>query len=257
MRRPLFRQRSHRRGRPGTTVKIEEETKYPFEDKIHFTVHTDRAAAFPLCFRIPSWCKAASASVNGKRVNQISSPGKFLRIDRDWKNNDRVTLNLPMKITVRRWSANHDSASVNYGPLTFSLKIGETYVQRDSSKTAIGDSGWQKTADPSKWPSFEIHPATPWNYGLVLNASDPARSFKFKRPPWPQNNFPFTLENCPIQLEAQARRIPQWTLDSSGLCGTLPQSPVITDQPIETVTLVPMGAARLRISAFPVVENSH
>jgi len=33
----------------------------------------------------------------------------------------------------------------------------------------------------------------------------------------------------------------------------LPQSPVPTEEPVEKVRLVPMGAARLRISAFPVV----
>ena len=29
----------------------------------------------------------------------------------------------------------------------------------------------------------------------------------------------------------------------------------MSDQPVETVTLIPMGAARLRISAFPVIGN--
>ncbi len=81
-----------------------------------------------------------------------------------------------MKISTRTWTANHDSVSVNYGPLTFSLKIGERYEREDSSKTAIGDSAWQKDADPSKWPAFEIYPTTPWNYGLVLNRKNAAKN---------------------------------------------------------------------------------
>ncbi len=31
------------------------------------------------------------------------------------------------------------------------------------------------------------------------------------------------------------------------------QSPVKSSEPVETVTLIPMGCARLRISAFPVI----
>jgi hypothetical protein len=33
----------------------------------------------------------------------------------------------------------------------------------------------------------------------------------------------------------------------------LQASPVWSEQPVEKVTLIPMGAARLRISAFPTI----
>ena len=150
--------------------------------------------------------------------------------------------------------------SVDYGPLTFSLKIGEQYVRHDSSKTAIGDSDWQKGADPKKWPAFEILPTTPWNYGLVLDERDPARSFTIQRGNWPANDFPFTVETAPLTLTAKAKRIPEWELDRFGLCSVLQDSPVLSEQPLETVSLIPMGAARLRISAFPVIgdgPNAH
>ena len=178
-----------------------------------------------------------------------------MRIDREWKNSDVITLGLPMDITVRQWAANHNSVSVNYGPLTFSLKIGERYQREDSSRTAIGDSAWQKTADPSKWPSFEIYPTTPWNYGLVLNEAQPAKSFTVKQGAWPADDFPFTPESCPIQITAQARQIPEWTIDRYGLCGVLQDSPVATAQPTQDIALIPMGAARLRIASLPTVSN--
>jgi hypothetical protein len=40
------------------------------------------------------------------------------------------------------------------------------------------------------------------------------------------------------------------------LCAVLQDSPAWDDQPVESVTLIPMGAARLRISAFPTVSES-
>jgi len=234
-------------------VQLEEETHYPFDETIRFKVRADDKVKFPLYLRIPGWCDSASVSVNDRRIPVAPVAEKFVRIEREWKEGDSVTMRLPMKISVRHWTANHDSASVDYGPLTFSLEIGEHYEKRDSSKTAISDSNWQKSADPSKWPSYLITPVTPWNYGLVLDETHPERSFSIRKHSWPKNDFPFTPNTCPIELEAKARQIPQWTLDKYGLCGVLQDSPVLTDQPVKKVTLVPMGATRLRISSFPVV----
>jgi hypothetical protein len=64
---------------------------------------------------------------------------------------------------------------------------------------------------------------------------------------------PFTPETAPIKLEAVGRRIPDWKADDHNVVGKLPQSPVASDQPEEKITLIPMGAARLRLSMFPVI----
>jgi hypothetical protein len=54
-------------------------------------------------------------------------------------------------------------------------------------------------------------------------------------------------------LKTKVRQIPNWGTDSMGLIEPLQQSPIKSDAPIQTVTLIPMGAARLRISSFPVI----
>ena len=236
-----------------TQVRVEEETHYPFEETIRFALHADKTVTFPLYLRIPGWCKSATVSINGKQLAVNPEAGKYVRIEREWKNQDVVTLNLPMEISVQRWTANHDSVSVNYGPLTFSLKIGEKIERVDSFKTAIGDSSWQKSADPTQWPSFGFYPTTPWNYGLVLDNAHPEKSFTFEKLPWPKDDYPFTPQSAPIQILAKGRQIPEWTLDKYGLCAVLQPSPAWSDQPVQNLTLVPMGATRLRISAFPTI----
>jgi len=150
-----------------------------------------------------------------------------VRVERKWKNEDTVTLNLPMAISVQRWPANHDSVSVNYGPLTFSLKIGERVERVDSSKTAMGDSGWQKTADPMQWPSFGYYPTTPWNYGLVLDEAHPEASFMVEKLPWPQNDFPFTPESTPSRWLRPARKFrngPWINTDYVRCCSPVPSA---------------------------------
>lgn len=239
----------------GTLVRIAEETRYPFEEEIQFKISAEKPVTFPLYLRLPAWCVAPEVSINRAATPINPSAGKFARIVRKWRHGDVVTLRLPMRVSVRKWERNHNSVSVDYGPLTFSLKIGERYDRHDSIKTAIGDSSWQKGADPSKWPSHEIQPTTPWNYGLVLDEANPAKSFAVNRGIWPANDFPFTTDAAPISMTVAARKIPEWQLDRHGLCAVLQDSPVASDEPVETVSLIPMGAARLRLSAFPVIGN--
>lgn len=236
----------------GVPVTIALKTNYPFADKLRFTVKIKGKAEFPLYLRVPAWCQKPELAVNGVAVSTDGATGKYLKIARVWSNRDTVVLRLPMAITVRTWEKNKDSVSIDYGPLTFSLRIGEEYVQKPGDATAIGDSQWQAGVDKARWPAYEIHPTTPWNYGLLLDGKSPC---KVTRRRWPKNDFPFTPDACPVQVSAKARRIPEWTLDEHGLCGVLMQSPVKTTEPVEIVTLIPMGAARLRISAFPTITT--
>ncbi|MBN1845005.1 MAG: glycoside hydrolase family 127 protein [Sedimentisphaerales bacterium] len=234
-------------------VVINEDTRYPFEEQIRFTVHTPQPVRFPLYLRVPGWCERPAVRINQEDIPLAAAPGQYIRLERTWKAGDRVTLEVPMRIRVRRWAKNHNSASVDYGPLTFSLKIKERLVKFESDETAIRDSHWQKDVNKAEWPSYEIHPDSPWNMGLVLDDEAPESSFRLQRHPWPADDFPFTLEGVPLSLEARARQIPAWQLDRYGLCAVLQDSPVRSDRPEETVTLVPMGAARLRIAALPVI----
>jgi hypothetical protein len=175
-------------------------------------------------------------------------------LQKKWEQGDVIELLLPMKIVLQEWTKNKNSVSVNYGPLTFSLKINEYYKKMNSKESAIGDSKWQESADQTKWPAYEIYPASMWNYGLLLNDKSPADQFEIIKKPWPASNFPFTQADVPIMIKAKGKIIPQWTLDKYGLCDVLPQSPVSVSTKENTIELIPMGAARLRISSFPVVE---
>jgi hypothetical protein len=215
----------------GTEVKLVEETDYPFGDTIQIKISAPKAVAFPLYLRVPGWSKQVTLAINGQP--RAVTAGKFLRIQRTWSDGDHVTLQLPMQITTRRWEQNKNAASVDYGPLTFALKIGEK---------------WQRYGGTDAWPEFEVFPTTPWNYGLVLDGA-----FELVRSGGPLPDQPFTPDAAPLQIKAQARKLPSWTQDANGLLNVLQPSPVKSAEPVETVTLIPMGAARLRISAFPVI----
>ena len=234
----------------GTQVILEQTTNYPFEESVEFNVRTLKTVDFPLYLRIPSWTKSASVYVNGKLVKSKLDSKGYVCIARKWNNGDKVKLNLPMEITYRTWQVNKNSVSVNYGPLTLSLKIAERYEKKDSKETAISDSKWQPNADPSAWPSYEIYPDSDWNYALVMDAP-----IKVQKSEWPSDNNPFTLSTVPLSFTAKGRKVPSWTLDEYKLCAVLPYEDDPRSEEVENITLVPMGAARLRISAFPTAEK--
>jgi len=238
-----------------TEVRITTQTHYPFEDQVNMKVSLTKAATFPIYFRIPAWADNATIRINGKVVNASPVAGKYVRIAGSWKNGDAITLNFPMKLALRNWEKNKNSVSISYGPLTYSLKVAENYVRHDSKETAQYDSKWQDNVDQSKWPAFEILPAGPWNYGLPSNAlSNLEQNFTVVKKPWPADNNPFTTASVPMEIKTKGKQIPGWVIDQYGLCAELPESPVTSDQPLTDITLIPMGAARLRISSFPVVK---
>ena len=145
----------------GTEITFEQDTKYPFEELIRFRLKTPKDVRFPLYLRVPGWCDKPAVNINGQQADIAeNATGKYIRIERNWSSGDTVQLALPMNINFKTWTNNHNSVSVNYGPLTFSLKIDEKYIKFDSEKTAIQDSKWQDGADTSAWPSYEIHPGS-------------------------------------------------------------------------------------------------
>ena len=93
---------------------------------------------------------------------------------------------------------------------------------------------------------WQVYPTTQWNY--AVNTSSPKATETLV------TDKPFTLKGVPIKLEIKARKLPAWVAED-GVANPVPQSPVTSDQPEETVTLVPYAAAKLRITAFPELKS--
>lgn len=225
----------------GSTISITENTTYPFSGTVQLNVATTNRVTFPLYVRIPQWCTNNWITINGQTVATNSPTSSYVCLQRAWTNGDAVVLNFTRQITLHTWAANNNCVSVNYGPLSFSLEIPENWQPYGNNE--------------APWTEYEVYPGTNWNYGLVLNSTNPAASFTVVTNPFPAGN-PFSIQTTPIELQTQARQIPAWTLDGLYDSGTVWPSPVYSTQAVQTVTLVPMGAARLRISALPTVSTN-
>jgi uncharacterized protein len=67
-------------------------------------------------------------------------------------------------------------------------------------------------------------------------------------------NRPFSAKGAPIRVQVKGRRLPSWHAEE-GAAAPVPQSPVTSDEPEETITLIPYAGAKLRITAFLLLKT--
>ena len=223
------------------------KTDYPFNDTIDLSVEPARKTAFPLDLHIPAWCKAPTLSVNGSAVAVQQNAKGFARITRKWKPGDKVRLRLPMNASMQRgrdaasgppYDGAHrvtpvtipDEASVrgvpyaavSYGPLLFALPIPDTTNAN--------------TPDPSARWRFALDVKEP---GLTVERSAMPAQWD-----WPLK--------APLKLRANVVEI-AWNPDPKA--PRLPLMPAAKLKPGETVSLIPYGCTKFRISMFPVTAE--
>jgi hypothetical protein len=147
----------------GTEVGMRQVTNYPFDGKITFEISSPKAVSFPLYLRIPEWCGNPSVELNGREVEFDGRLKGWAVINRTWQSGDKVILDLPMGVRVKRWTQNRNSVSVYRGPLAFSLKFDEV---------------WELYGGTDSFPQYEVFAGSAWNYALEIDWRNPGSSFE-------------------------------------------------------------------------------
>lgn len=262
----------------GTEITIVEETDYPFDGLIRFKLKLPKPVKFPIHLRIPQWAKSATVRV-GKKEKKAEA-GTVSILEQTWKSDDTIELMLPMKIRIEKRYNN--AVAILRGSLYFSLRIGQEYKKKKTHIEALSKS----------YPAidWEIHPTTPWNYGLIIDANEPERYAKIRTNkvssvPFAQRGEPVfqtTMElfqepfddantcdrskyytqiiwqkNEPVILNVKGRQIPGWKINPEySWADDTPISPVKSKEPLVDLELIPYGCTRLRITEFPVIDKS-
>jgi len=222
------------------TVRLSERTDYPFRDQVDIAVEPERPLAFPLKLRVPGWARSAKVKVNGSALSVPVKDG-FLLVERTWRKGDRVELAFDFE--TRQVRGFNQSVSIEHGPLLFSLPIAEQ---------------WKKLVDYGLTANWEVLPTSAWNYAIE-------ESTALQRSEAPIAEVPFSRKAPPVTVTVNAQRVPEWTTEvlrsvpewmtEKNYAPPPPPSPIaLTKGATATLTLIPYGAAKLRITSFPTVK---
>ncbi|HUV63393.1 MAG TPA: beta-L-arabinofuranosidase domain-containing protein [Sedimentisphaerales bacterium] len=125
------------------TVKLAQETDYPWSGRVRLTVTPDHASTFTLCLRIPGWARGrpvpsdlyrfaettvapVTLKINGQQVNASPKEDGYAHIQRRWQAADVVELDLPMP-TRRVYAhtnieADRGKVALMRGPIVYCLE---------------------------------------------------------------------------------------------------------------------------------------
>ncbi|HHV99281.1 MAG TPA: hypothetical protein GXX36_06880 [Clostridiaceae bacterium] len=242
-------------------VTIEEETSYPFSERIQFRIKTESPVELRLILRIPGWCSNARLLLNGSPMDIQAKQGSFVEIKRTFSPDDCIALILPMELKLSSWP--YDGVGIERGPLVYALRIEERWEVDEKGKTCS-----------KEFPAWNLYADSEWNYAVAVDGEllDDIVKVVHK----PMSDEPWSICNSPIELHVPARKVRGWELvrenavvaeniTVDGLISVkkkgnfvfTPQLPLPEtlkdrlEEKAEYVVLVPYGCTKLRISIFP------
>lgn len=119
-------------------VKIKQETLFPGDDKIEFSISTAAPVDFILRLRYPSWAVSGiTVLVNGELAEFDSRPGSYVEIDRTWKNGDKINLKIPLSLRIESMPDNPDRIAICYGPVVLAGELGIIEDESAKEKTFV------------------------------------------------------------------------------------------------------------------------
>ncbi|MBQ7547176.1 MAG: glycoside hydrolase family 127 protein [Clostridia bacterium] len=204
-------------------ILIRLETDYPFRNTTRYTVDADRA--FTLEVRIPSFAE-------NLKIDGVPAPAENARFAIA---PGHTEISISFDVSPAFAARPNGLSAVRMGSLLFSVP-----VEYDKKMYEYVRRGVER-----KYPycDYEFLPKTPWNYAFAAPALTVERSGS--------GEIPFSQASPPVTVTAQMQRIP-WGLKFPyrSVCRKTPKSGAPVG-PEQTVTLIPYGCAKLRMTEMP------
>jgi uncharacterized protein len=104
---------------------ITQTTRFPDEDRTQLRFASRKPIKLSLNIRHPAWCSALTIAVNGSEWKTFHQPGRYVVLDRLWRNGDTVEVNLPMSLRVESLPGRQDMIALLYGPVVLAGRLGQ------------------------------------------------------------------------------------------------------------------------------------
>jgi len=150
-------------------VTLHQETNYPWDGVVEFTVSSSQPVDKNLKIRIPDWCKNYTLAVNGEKVNHNIEKG--YAVISNWKSGDVITLNMDMPVEKvsadPRVKQDVGKRAIQRGPLVYCLE--EIDNQKDFSQLKINkDTRFEVVDKPELLDGVKMIEATTGEQHMYL-----------------------------------------------------------------------------------------
>lgn len=183
---------------PAGSVQIDQQTNYPWEGDVNFTLHVAQPVQFKLALRIPDWTPEFKLHVNGTPVPYQNQKG-YAVIERQWSEGDTVELSLAMPVEriAAHPNVRHDAGCIalQRGPIVYCVEevdnganLANLVIPRSAQLTGSVDSSLFGGVGVITGEALRSEP-TQWAGGLY----QPQRDLQYSSEPVPFKAIPYSL----------------------------------------------------------------
>lgn len=207
----------------GVTIRL--VTDYPFKNKMHYFIESDRN--FDFVIRIPSFDE--NLKVNGENTETKDLEFKIRQ--------GKTEIEIKFAATPFLKERPNKLYSLQMGSLLFSVPIAYEKKMREYVKMGV----------ERKYPycDYQFIPKTPWNYGYADSEFEIFYNSI--------SDIPFSQDNPPVSIKANMQQIdwgikfPYRSIEIKTPKSTNP----ITE--VHEIKLYPYGCSRLRMTEMPII----
>ena len=115
---------------PEHRLTLRQETAFPDEPRTRLVLALAAPRTFTLQIRHPGWVAADAfrIRVNGRPWPARSTPASYVAVDREWRDGDRVEVDLPMRTRLERLPDGSDYAAIMHGPILLAAPTGAEQI---------------------------------------------------------------------------------------------------------------------------------
>ena len=142
-------------------IRLRQETRFPDENRVTFSVAVDNPVEAGVKVRVPSWVDAQPnesliATLNGQPVDVAEVEG-YATIRREWQDGDRLVIEYPMRLRVQAMPDNDRRIAILYGPIVLAGALGTDDMPPEGD-IAQDQRKYLDYPDPSV-PTLDAEPA--------------------------------------------------------------------------------------------------
>lgn len=166
-------------------IRLEQVTSFPEQPSTSLTVHVSQPTAFTLRLRVPGWAdQGIRLKVNGTPLETSAPLSSFVSIQREWKDGDRVEMEMPMRLRTVPMPDDPNLVAFAYGPIVLAgiLETGLPTLRSDNPNPSQAgfpgeDEAYYFLADTPNDTTF-LHPVE--GKLLTFVTRDQPREITFK-----------------------------------------------------------------------------